>query len=224
MLSVVIPTLDTVATLEGTLRSLRSADGFVAEVVVADGGSRDGTVELATRRGARVVACQRGRGHQLAAGAGAATQPWLLFIHADTRLGADWEEEARRFVADPANGGRAGYFHLAFDDPARAARRVERYAAWRSRVFGLPYGDQGLLISRALYDAVGGFRPLALMEDVDLVRRMGRGRLVALAARAVTSAARYRRKGYVRRGTRNLWCLFLYFIGVPPRIIAGLYG
>lgn len=224
MLSVVIPTLDTVATLEGVLRALGTRDGFVAEVVVADGGSRDGTVELATRRGARVVACQRGRGPQLAAGVGAATQPWLLFIHADTRLGADWEEEARRFVADPANGGRAGYFHFALDDPARAARRVERYVAWRSRVFGLPYGDQGLLISRALYDAVGGFRPLPLMEDVDLVRRVGRQRLVALAARAVTSAARYRRRGYVRRGMRNLFCLFLFYLGVPPRVIVRLYG
>ncbi len=224
MLSVVIPTLDAVATLEPVIRALKTADGLVGEIVVADGGSADGTVELARRCGARVGTCPRGRGPQLAAGAGTATQPWLLFLHADTHLHADWERETRRFIADPANAGRAAYFRLAFDDPARAARRVERYAAWRSRVLGLPYGDQGLLISRAFYDSIGGFRRIPIMEDVDLVRRMGRRRLVALDARAVTSAARYRRAGYLRRGRRNLMCLLLYFLGVPTGFIARLYG
>ncbi|MEE8246899.1 MAG: glycosyl transferase family 2, partial [Alphaproteobacteria bacterium] len=89
---------------------------------------------------------------------------------------------------------------------------------------GLPYGDQGLLIHRDLYSRVGGFRPLPLMEDVDIVRRIGARRLVVLEAAALTSAARYRRAGYLRRSLRNLACLGLYFLGVPPRLLVRLYG
>jgi hypothetical protein len=97
-------------------------------------------------------------------------------------------------------------------------------AAWRARRLGLPYGDQGLLIGRAFLESLGGYPPLPLMEDVALVRRIGRRRLDALAADAVTSAARYRREGYVARPLRNLFCLGLYFAGVPPAAIRRLYG
>ena len=96
--------------------------------------------------------------------------------------------------------------------------------ACRCRWLVLPYGDQGLLISRKLYDELGGFRPMPMMEDVDLVRRIGRKRLTMLGHRAVTSAARYRRDGYLRRSARNLTCLSLFCVGVPPRLIARLYG
>ena len=96
--------------------------------------------------------------------------------------------------------------------------------AWRCRVLALPYGDQGLLIHRDLLASVGGIRPLPLMEDVDLVRRLGRRRLVALDAAAITSAAKWQRQGWYRRSLRNLACLALYFAGVPPRLIARLYG
>jgi hypothetical protein len=96
--------------------------------------------------------------------------------------------------------------------------------AWRCRALALPYGDQGLLIARSLYDAVGGFAAIPLMEDVDLVRRLGRRRLAPIAATAVASAHRYRSAGYLRRPLRNLFCLSLYFAGVPPRRIARLYG
>jgi hypothetical protein len=119
---------------------------------------------------------------------------------------------------------RAGYFRFALDDPSAAARRLERFVAWRCRTFALPYGDQGLLIARRHYQAVGGFRPIALMEDVDLAHRLGRRGLVALDHPAVTSARRYRDGGYRRRGARNLLCLTLYFLGVPPSVLARLYG
>ena len=127
----------------------------------------------------------------------------------------------RAFAATP---DRAGYFDLALDDTAPAARRVERLAAWRSRVPGLPYGDQGLLISRALYNSVGGYAAVPLMEDVDLVRRIGHRRLAPIGVRITTSARRYREGGYIRRPLRNLVCLSLYFAGVAPHRIARLYG
>jgi len=91
-------------------------------------------------------------------------------------------------------------------------------------VLALPYGDQGLLLSRATYDRLGGYRPLPLMEDVDLVRRLGHRRIAALPVAAVTSAERWRRQGWRRRSVRNLACLSLWFLGVPPRIIARLYA
>ena len=100
----------------------------------------------------------------------------------------------------------------------------KRWAAWRGRRLGLPYGDQGLLLSRAFYRRLGGFRPLQLMEDVDLVRRIGRRHLQVLDSRAVTSAARYRSGGWRWRPIRNLAVLTLYFLGLPTRVLARLYG
>lgn len=218
MLTVVIPTLDAARSLGATIACCAAFP-----VVVADGGSTDGTVALACSLGVRVVRTAPGRGGQLAAGAAAAGGEWLLFLHADTRLEPGWAAVARRFMADPANLHRAGYFRFALDDASPPARRLERLVAWRCWVLALPYGDQGLLMSRALYEAAGGFRPLPLMEDVDLVRRLGRARLVALPVPAVTSAERWQREGYTRRSARNLACLTLWFAGVPPRIIRRLY-
>lgn len=224
--SVVIPTLDAAASLGATLESLAEAPahGLALEVIVSDGGSSDATLDLASRAGARVATGPRGRGRQLAAGAALATGASLLFLHADTRLEPGWAGVVAGFLAEPENAARAGYFRLMLDDADPAARRLERLVGWRCRRLGLPYGDQGLLLSRTLYDSVGGYRPLPLMEDVDLVRRLGSRRLVALPAAALTSARRYARDGYLRRSARNLLCLTLYWLGVPPRRLVGLYG
>ncbi|MBV9015980.1 MAG: TIGR04283 family arsenosugar biosynthesis glycosyltransferase [Alphaproteobacteria bacterium] len=222
-ISVVIPTLDAAGELLGSLVAVAGSE-LVCEVIVSDGGSRDGTVAAAAAAGARIVTAQRGRGFQLIAGAAAASGRWLLFLHADCRLEPGWEAAAINFIGNPGAAGRAGYFGLILDDPDPAARRLERIVAWRCRVLGLPYGDQGLLISRKLYQEIGGFAPIPLMEDVDLVCRLRRHRLAPIGARVIASARRYRRDGYWRRPLRNLLCLSLYFAGVPPRHIARLYG
>lgn len=220
--TVVIPTLDAARLLGSTLAKLQG--GFaVAEIIVADGGSRDETCALAAASGARVVAAPRGRGSQLLAGADAATGEWLLFLHADTQLEDGWQRAVAAFVADPDNGERAAFFRFALDDASAGARRLERAVAWRCRTLGLPYGDQGLLIAAAFYRRLGGFRPMPIMEDVDLARRIGRRRLVMLPLAAVTSAERWRRDGWIARSARNLLCLALYFLGLPPRAIAALY-
>jgi rSAM/selenodomain-associated transferase 2 len=213
-LSVIIPALDAALLLPATLAAIDD----VAEVIVVDGGSRDGTVGVATAAGARLVSAPRGRGTQIAAGIAAASHPWLLLLHSDTRLAPGWLGAVHD---DP---GRAGYFRFALDSLDPRARRLERLVAWRCRVLGLPYGDQGLLIHRDLLARIGGMRPLPLMEDVDLVKRLGRRRLVALSADAVTSAAKWERQGYLRRSARNLLCLSLWFAGVPPRLIQRIYG
>ncbi|HWD57438.1 MAG TPA: TIGR04283 family arsenosugar biosynthesis glycosyltransferase [Stellaceae bacterium] len=220
-LSAVIPTLDAAEELPATLAALRGSP-LIGEIVVADGGSRDGTIAIARDAGVRVVDAPRGRGTQLAAGAAVAAGDWLFFVHADCRPLPGWEDGVRDFIA--ASPEAAGYFALALDDDAPAARRLERLVARRCRVLALPYGDQGLLIPRALYDAAGGFAAMPLMEDVDLARRLGRARLKPVGATMLASARRYRRDGYRRRQLRNLACLSLYFAGVSPARIARIYG
>jgi rSAM/selenodomain-associated transferase 2 len=218
VLSVVIPALNAGAVLGECLVSVAGAD----EIVVVDGGSSDDTVAVAAQAGAAIVHAPLGRGVQLHAGATAARGNWLLFLHADTKLGSGWREGVAHHVA--AHGQEAACFRFRLDDSAWQARLLERAVALRVRRLRLPYGDQGLLISRALYEAVGGYRALPLMEDVDLVRRLGRGRLRMLKVAAVTSAERWRQGGWLRRSARNLSCLVLYAMGVSPERIARLYA
>ena len=225
-LDIVIPTLDAAATIARTLSAVSAARGiWPCRIVVCDGGSTDDTAAIAHARGAQVITAPPGRGGQLAAGAAAGGKSdLLLFLHADTVLSPDWVAAAGQFMDGAASGDRAGYFRLRFDSDSPRARTVERWAAWRCRNLGLPYGDQGLLIKRTFYDRVGGYRALPLMEDVDLVRRIGRQRLVALDAEAKTSAARYERDGWILRPLRNLFCLGLFALGMPPHLIARVYG
>ena len=225
-LSIVIPARDAAASLPACLAALDEGRraGLVREILVVDGGSRDGTPDRARAAGAVILAAPAGRGAQLAAGAAAATGDWLLFLHADTLLSRGWAAPVAAFLTAPRNAATAGYFALRFDDAGWAPRLLERGVALRCRWFGLPYGDQGLLLAAGFYRARGGFRPLPLMEDVDLVRRIGRSRLRRLAATATTSAVRYRRDGYAPRILRNVTCLALYYLGVPPRLILRLYA
>jgi len=219
-ISVVIPTLNAEADLAAAIGSVR--DG-AAEIIVADGISTDGTRDVALAVDARIVESDQGRGLQLRTGGAAATADWILFLHADTRLSDGWEVEVAAFAADPVNADRAGVFTFSLDDPSPQARRMERLVGWRTRRLGLPYGDQGLLISRELYRRLGGFRAIPLMEDVEIVRRIGRKNITVLKTRAVTSAIRYRRGGWWGRPVRNIFCLMLYFMGVPPRTLVRIY-
>jgi rSAM/selenodomain-associated transferase 2 len=202
-------------------------EGIVQEAIVVDGGSSDGTRAIAEAAGTHLIEAPRGRGSQLDAGAHAARGDWLLFLHADTVLDPGWAEEAQGFIKRVQTGRRdeaAAAFRFALDDDGAMPRFIERLVVWRCCLFGLPYGDQGLLISRRLYRRLGGFRPLPLMEDVDLVRRLKRRELVLLQSRAVTSGERYRREGYLARSLRNLGCMLLYYLRVPPRVLARIYG
>jgi len=224
-ISIVIPTRDAAAWLRRSLPPLAAFPvlDLIREVIVADCGSADETPAIAEAAGARLVRAEAGRGRQLTAGAAAARGEWLLFLHADTVLEEGWDEAVRDFIADPANSRRAGYFRFALDDKRFAARRIAWLTNLRCRLLGLPYGDQGLLIHRDLYRDCGGFRSLPLMEDVDLVRRIGWRRLKMLGATAVTSAERYRRDGFWLRPLRNQLCLLLWFLGVAPRSILRIY-
>ena len=219
-LSIVIPALNAAQTLRSTLVPLQ---GAADQILVVDGGSTDCTVDIAKSAGAEVNVSDGGRGIQLQRGGEKATGAWLLFLHADTILGSQWREVVQSFMSDPENIVRAAVFRFALDDPSPQARRIEKLANWRTNVLGLPYGDQALLIARDHYDVLGGYRPMPLMEDVDIVRRIGMQNLTALDATAVTSAERYRNDGWWARPLRNMLCLALYLLGVPPRILDKVY-
>jgi rSAM/selenodomain-associated transferase 2 len=229
MITVIIPTLNAEATLGQTLAALVPAavDGLIREVIVVDGGSSDRTDQIVNESGANLLRGSAGRGRQLGAGAAQARFPWLLFLHADTTLEPGWEREASLFMQRIDMGERplaAAAFRFALDDEGARPRLLERLVALRCAALRLPYGDQGLLIPAGLYHEVGGYRPLALMEDVDLAQRLGRRRTVMLRSRAVTSAARFHREGYARRSARNLLCLALYTLRVPTHVISRIYG
>ena len=218
MLSLVIPTLNAEPYLSDCLERMKTAD----EVIVVDGGSKDGTLAIAEAAGARLVLAPKGRGNQLRAGGEAAKGDWLLFLHADTLPGRRWREAVEAHVQ--RKPGKAACFRFRLADKAWQARAIERGVAARGKLLALPYGDQGLLVPRRLYEQVGGYRPLPIMEDVDIVWRIGRWRLSLLDEVAFTSAERWRRNGWWRRSARNLACLGLYGLGMSPERIARIYG
>ncbi len=225
LLSVIIPTLNAARHLPAVLASIAQSDNgavSIEEIIVSDAGSQDNTAPLAAAAGAIVLTGPCGRGHQLAAGAERARAPWLLFLHADTILEPAWAEALQTFVKEKGIM-QAAAFRFQLDDPRWRGRILEAMVALRCALLRLPYGDQGLLISRDLYDALGGYRSIPLMEDVDFVRRIGRARLTMLGATALTSADRYRKSGYMRRVMRNILCLTAYFAGVSPARLRQFY-
>lgn len=221
-LSVVIPTLNEASTLPhllGDLASLSSLD----RIIVSDGGSSDGTRELARARGATVVSGPPGRGAQLRAGAHAAPGSWLAFLHADTRLGAEAANGLDRFIARAA-ADEFAHFRLRFDCRSRGYRLIEFGQRARERLFGMPYGDQGLVVSRVLYDQIGGFPEWPIMEDVGIVDRLSRrGRRVVLEGTVTTSGRRYRREGPVRAWMRNILLIVAFRLGADPVALASRY-
>jgi rSAM/selenodomain-associated transferase 2 len=229
MISVVIPTLNAEASLPDTLSALIPAtvDGLVRQVIVVDAGSSDSTRDIADAAGAEVMVASPSRGGQLIAGAARAKHPWLLFLHADTVLDVGWEREVSHFM-ERVDTGRtrpaAAAFRFALDDDGLAPRCLESLVGLRCALLRLPYGDQGLLIPRSLYDKAGGYRELPVMEDLDLVRRLGSRAVKMLRTRAMTSAQRYRREGYLRRAFKNQMCLVLYALNVPAARISQFYS
>lgn len=226
--SVVIPTLNAAPTIGPLLASLAEGAvlGLVREVIIADGGSTDDIGVLAEGVGANLLSAPPGRGQQLSVGCRAAGGPWLLILHADSRLPADWVGAVAAHLERAPDA--AGWFALRFDDGGVAARFVAGWANLRSRLMALPYGDQGLLIPRPLYDLVGGYPAIPLMEDValvDAVRRCaGRSALRPLGSPITTSADRFRREGWLRRGARNLLTLLRWKLGADPAALAQRYG
>jgi rSAM/selenodomain-associated transferase 2 len=211
--SVIIPVYRDAAALE---RTLASTDFSAAELIVPVAREDSSLAGLrASRKDIVWVDAPRGRAFQMNAGAAFARGDWLVFVHADTRLPAGWRQDI-----EDANRDRrvaAGCFRFALDSDALMARVIELGVRLRVAVLGLPYGDQAIFVRRAIFEAMGGYAHLPIMEDVDLVRRLRRrGRLFRSPKPAITSARRWERDGWIGRTARHLLLILLYFSGVSP--------
>jgi rSAM/selenodomain-associated transferase 2 len=216
--AILIPALDEEEHLRELLPELvADAD----EVVVADGGSRDRTVELARELGATAVVGPPGRGRQLNRAAEASRSDVLVFLHADTRLPEGALDRVRRAVADGAAGGG---FLVRFDSNLRIMALGSRLVNLRTRLTRAPLGDQAQFVTRAAFLALGGFREWPILEDLNLIRRLGRiGPIAVIPEPVVTSARRYEAGGVLRTVAVNWLIWLLYLFGAPPERLAGLY-
>lgn len=218
-ISVVIPTLNEAARLSATLANVRAALP-AAEIIVADGGSTDGTPHLAASNSARLLSCARGRGAQLAAGAAHAHGEILVFLHADTHLPADAATHIAAYFARPEV--QLGTFRLAFDEGGRFLRAC----AWFTRFDSVftRFGDQGIVVRREFYDRLGGFPSWPLFEDVEFLRRARRvTRVWSFPASVTTSARRFHRHGPLRQQFQNARLLLRFFAGASPDRLAAEY-
>ena len=224
--SLIVPTLNVSEYLQTCFSSHRKClDGHLQDVVVA--GVATSHVPADVPSGVTITQSAKGRGTQLKLGAEAATGDYLLFLHDDTHLSEDAHQAIQAFIQTDQAQDRLGFFRFRVDDESDAAKRLEARVDWRCKTFALPYGDQGFLISRKFYDSLGGFRDMPLMEDVDLIwrieRRFGKARIVPIEADAITNAEKFVHDGYRWRSTKNLFCLFLFWIGISPRLISRIY-
>ena len=220
-ISIIIPTLNEEACLGQTLAALADTPGV--EVIVADGGSQDRTVPLAIAAGARVISAPLGRASQQNGGARAAHGKVLLFLHADTLLPGGFAAQIRQALTRP--GIVAGAFRFAVGAKGWRFRLLELCTNWRSAWFGLPYGDQALFLPATRFRAMGGFRELPLLEDLELVLRLRKtGGIALLASPALTSPRRWQRLGLARTTVVNLLILLGFFCGISPERLARWYG
>jgi glycosyltransferase involved in cell wall biosynthesis len=197
-------------------RLLHLLDELPEDVIIVNGGHE--TYSLKDRN---IINTNPGRGLQFKSGAQFAKGEWLFFLHGDSKLKMEWMQVLAEHMDNHPD--KAFAFRLRFDDQGFFPRLLEYWVRFRSSAFALPYGDQGLFISRTLYDEVGGFNDMSLMEDVDIVRRIGRNRLRVGSHELITSAEKYNKYGYLFRMIRNGFCLLLFKIGVDPAIIKKIY-
>ena len=220
-LSIVVPTLDEAASIEATLAALQPARRRGAEIVVADGGSRDDTLALALPLADRVIEAPRGRAAQMNAGARLATGEALLFLHADTILPDGADEE---LLAALATGSEWGRFDVAIAGAHALLPVVAMFMNARSRWTGVATGDQALFATRAAFETAGGFPEIPLMEDVALSKALRRAsRPACLRTRVLTSGRRWERRGTLRT-ILLMWRLRLaYALGADPAALARRY-
>ena len=219
-ISVIIPTLNEVRTIQQTLASTRS--GTNVEVIVADGGSQDDTVTIASAWGAKVLFVPKGRAKQMNLGAAAATGEILLFLHADTRLPLKFDTMVRAALLQPR--AIAGAFSLQIDSPLSSLRLIEWGVNWRSRLLQMPYGDQAIFLKSSVFHHLGKFPELPMMEGFELMCQLRRkGRIVILPTPVLTSPRRWLKQGVCQTTLKNQIAILSYLLGISPEKIACWY-
>lgn len=221
-LSIIVPVLDEARGIARHLGELQLLRGAGVEVVVADGGSADGTAALAEPLADRVVAAPRGRARQMNAGAAESRGDVLLFLHADTRLPPDAPASIHDAIDRGAYWGR---FDVRIDGHPPLLKLVASMMNLRSRVTGIATGDQAIFVRRDAFRRVGGYPDIGLMEDIRLSARLKQlGRPACLAARVTTSGRRWEKNGVLRTICKMWWLRAAFFFGADPGRLARIYG
>jgi rSAM/selenodomain-associated transferase 2 len=220
-ISIIIPVLNESVNVRRAIESTMPSENV--EVIVVDGGSTDDTCQVAQASGARVIASAAGRSRQMNLGAAAATGDILLFLHGDSRLPVGFDQLIRQImlVDKPPI---AGAFSLAIDDSTQSLRWVEKGVNWRSRFCQMPYGDQGIFLMTKVFEELGGFPELPIMEDFELMRRLRQqGKISIISQPILTSARRWLQKGILKTTLINQLMVLGYWSGVSPVRLVKLY-
>ena len=219
-ISIVIATLNSENTIHNLIKSLKNT---FPEIIIIDANSRDGTIKICKKYTNKIYYSSPGRGLQLHIGSKKSNSEWILFLHSDSVLDPNCIEKIDHFIKNLQNVNKAGVFKLKVDHKNYIARIIEKYANARSKLLGLPYGDQGLLISRNFYNKIGGYKPLSIMEDVNIIRTIGPKNISILEAYIKTSPENYIKDGWIIRSFKNIFCLILYFFKFNNRTIYKIY-
>jgi len=219
-LSIIIPVLNEADFISGQLERLRNVPN--AEIIIADGGSSDSSLEVARRFGAKVLSIPECRSEAMNKAAAAAKGDILLFLHADTVLPVNFHDIIRNTVVK--NGFSGGAFGFKINGTRRAFRIIDGLVRLRLTLFGLPYGDQGIFTTRRAFRRIGGFRKMEIMEDYEFVKRLKRhGKLYIAKASVRVSPRRWESLGVCRTTIVNQLTILAYCLGVSTKIIARWY-
>lgn len=219
-ISIIIPVLNEAGSLPQTIASLPSLKSI--EIIVVDGGSQDNTPEIAKTLGVKIIQTQPGRASQMNAGAEVATGDILLFLHSDTLLPPNFGQWVLQSLRQPQT--IAGAFQLQIDGPGIGLRVVEKLANARSRILKMPYGDQAIFLRRSTFEKMGGYPPLPIMEDFEMMRQLQKkGHIDIVPVSAITSARRWQKLGVIKTTLINQLIIAAYFLGIPPHQIATWY-
>ena len=219
--TIVIPTYNSERTINNTLNILTK---IFKNIIVVDGQSKDLTRKICNKYNTKLFTLKNNnRGIQLNLGSKKVFTNWILFLHADSILENTAIEEIEKFISSDENKYKAATFKLKFDQVNIYAFLLSKVVTFRSKYFKLPYGDQGLLISKAFYNKIGGYKNLPIMEDVEIIRNVGFRNIKILNSYIITDSIRYKSAGWLIRPFINLYCLTLYFLGFNIEIINKIY-
>ena len=218
--TVVIPTYNSEKTIENTLNSICK---YFNKIIMVDANSCDLTIQISKKYNIKIIKSLKGRGPQLILGAEHTATDWIFFLHSDTIIKKNNIIDINQFITNTLNNNKAASFKIKFNTNNIWSNLLSKLVNIRSKYLKLPYGDQGLLISRSFYKNIGGYKNIPIMEDVEIIRNIGFRNIKILNSYIITDAARFENQGWIYRPMINLFCLTLYFLGFNINYINKIY-